>query len=89
MKRDRAVWRKYRRDAARAFKAAIARKHGTQGAASDVRRIDPATYQVPQPKPAHRGPPPEAAAVLQRALERKADRMLNQAKRRRVKEINA
>jgi hypothetical protein len=44
-KRKRAL-RKYQLDAAAAAKKAIARKYGSQGPASPVRRIDPATYKV-------------------------------------------
>jgi hypothetical protein len=42
-KRKRALM-KYQLKAARAYKQAKERKHGSQGAASPVRHIDPKTY---------------------------------------------
>jgi hypothetical protein len=43
-KKKRALW-KYQLKAAKAYKQATERKYGSQGAASPVRRIDPASYK--------------------------------------------
>jgi hypothetical protein len=54
------------------------RRDGSQGAASGVRKIDPATYQLPETKISIARPPTSEFVDkgVRWALERKADRLL-------------
>ena len=70
--------KKYRRRLARQVTKWRERRFGSQGAASEVRSIDPANYQPPPAKVAVARPPTKKFVDTgkQWTLERKADRLL-------------
>lgn len=77
--------RRYRRRLAEQIREARAGRFGSQGAASDVRLIDPANYRPPPAKAAIARPPSKQFIDTgsKWALEREADRLLKRTGRRR------
>jgi hypothetical protein len=78
IKRMQKQAKRYRRRIARQVRETRAERFGSQGAASGVRVVDPADYQLPAEKVVVERPPTKAFVETGRkwALEREADRVL-------------